>query len=135
MKKIVTLLCTSLVVLLMFVGPGNIASAHEGVPGCPCNFFNPLEGAEKNKVIAKFLSSDEFKEAKSDLVDKGYKWKGVSQAEVIKFHTDFYPNPEKFPLFFIPSGTVGVGVPFYSVDGSLNVQFFLNGQLIGNMPF
>ena len=30
MKKVLTLLCTSLIVFLMFVGPGNVALAHEG---------------------------------------------------------------------------------------------------------
>lgn len=133
MKKIVTLLCTSLIVLLLFVGPGNVAFAHEGVPGCPCEFFNPLEGPEKNKIVAKFLSSDEFKEAKSYLVDNGYKWKGISKAEVIKFHTDFKPNPE-IPVV-ISKGSIGVAVPFYTEDGTMEVFFFLNGQLLGQMPF
>ena len=63
MKKVLSLLFTSLLVFLMFVGPGNVALAHEGDGGCGCE-TREITGAEKNKIVSNLLKSDEFKNAK-----------------------------------------------------------------------
>ncbi|MEC1524955.1 hypothetical protein P9D43_23400 [Neobacillus niacini] len=128
MKKILTILFTSLIVFLMFVGPGNVAFAHEGEEDCLCNSFTVLDGAEKNKIVAEFLASDEFKTLKSNNLDSGYKWNGISKAEVTKFIKDIHSNPKDpdSPVV-INAGTIGVAVPFFTSDGKLEVFFFLNG--------
>jgi hypothetical protein len=134
MKKIVTLLCTSLIVLLMFVGPGNIVLAHEGDVDCGCDTFKVLEGAEKNKILAKILASANFKTLKSNNLKNGYKWRGISKAEVTKFIKDVHfdiEDPES-PVI-IKAGSIGVAVPFLKSDGKLEVFYFINGELTGSM--
>jgi hypothetical protein len=133
MKKILTLLFTSLILLLMLAGPGNLAFAHEGEENCSCDSFTILDGAEKNKIIAKFLASDEFKTLKLNNLDSGYKWKGISKAEVTKFIKDVHSKPEDpdSPVV-IKAGTIGVAVPFFTSDGKLEVFYFLNGIPAGS---
>ncbi|MEH7254547.1 hypothetical protein V7111_20760 [Neobacillus niacini] len=137
MKKFLTLLCTSLIVFLMFVGPGNVALAHGEDPNCLCNYFTELDGAEKNKIVAKLLASDEFKTLKLNKLESGYKYKGISKVEVTKFIKDVLLDPElpeslTNPVI-IKAGTIGVAVPFYTSEGNLEVNFFLNGKSAGNM--
>ena len=69
MKKLLTLLCTSLIVFLMFVGPGNVALAHEGAHDELSVVITAgnCTGAEKNKIVSNLLKSDEFKNAKKEL--------------------------------------------------------------------
>jgi hypothetical protein len=133
MKKILTLLCTSLIVFLMFAGPGNVAFAHEGEEDCSCDSFTIMNGAEKNKILAKFLASDEFKELKLNNLESGYNWKGISKAEVTKFIKDVHLDPKdpESPVI-IKAGSIGVAVPFFKNDGKLDVFYFLNGESAGS---
>lgn len=133
MKKILPLLCTSLIVLLMFVGTGNIAFAHEGEEDCLCNSFTVLDGAEKNKIVAEFLASDEFKTLKLNNLESGYKWKGISKAEVTKFIKDVHlDSDDPGSPVIIETGSIGVAVPFFTSDGKLEVFYFLNGEPAGS---
>jgi hypothetical protein len=117
MKKIVTLLFTSLIVFLMFVGPGNVALAHETdgeEDGCGCPIVD-LSVAEKNKIVAKLISNDEFKNKKIELLKKGYAWSGVSKIQVVQ------SIPEL-------GSTIVVTVPFITEDGTPVVEVFVNGK-------
>ena len=49
---------------------------------CGC-VTKEIFGAEKNKIVSNLLKSDEFKNAKKELKEEGYKWKGVSDIEVV----------------------------------------------------
>ena len=112
MKKIVTLLCTSLIVLLMFVGPGNAALANEGEEHeCSC-IVEPVYGAEKNKIVSNLLKSEEFKKVKKDNMMNGLKWNGVKEVEVI---------------YNITHDIMMVGVPFINDDGTVLMEAFFNG--------
>src|SRR4051794_33221421 len=104
MKKLLTLLCTSLIVLLMFATPGNTVIAAQNVvdnvtylgppppgevedPGddnCTCHDLVPLTGSERNKIVANLLKSDVFKNQKMNLKREGFKWNGASGIEVIQ---------------------------------------------------
>jgi hypothetical protein len=136
MKKILTVLLSSLIVLLMFAGPGNVVLAHEGDVDCGCDSFTVLEGSEKNKIVAKFLSNENFKTLKLNNLKSGYKWKGVSKAEVTKFIKDVHLDPKdpESPVI-IKAGSIGVAVPFFTSDGKLEVFFFLNGEFAGSELF
>lgn len=118
MKKVLILLCTSLIVFLMFVGPGNVAMAHEGDGGCGC-VTKEIFGAEKNKIVSNLLKSDEFKNAKKELKEEGYKWKGVSDIEVV---------------YNITYDIMMVGLPVNKKDGTLGTATFFNGVLMGVAP-
>jgi hypothetical protein len=120
LKKILTMLCGSLIVLLLFVGPGNVALAHDGDDcGCPTE----ITGVEKNKIVASFLASDGFKTKKAELLNSGYLWDGISTAQVVRF------NPEIFPFF---EGT-GVAVAFITPSGETEIYFFVNEIFAGKM--
>ncbi|WP_419887344.1 hypothetical protein ACN6MT_17910 [Neobacillus niacini] len=110
MKKILTLFFTSLIVLLMFVGPGNVAFAHEG-DGCGC-IVEPVFGAEKNKIVSNLLKSDEFKIVKKENINNGLKWTGVKKVEVI---------------YNITHDVMMVGVPFINKDGTVLMEVFFDG--------
>jgi hypothetical protein len=132
MKKILTLLCTSLIVLLMFSTPGITVTAAENVvenvtyldpprpgevedpgdDGCTCHDLVPLTGSERNKIVATLLKSDVFKNQKMNFKKDGYKWNGASGIEVIQ-------PIEEVTL---------VGVPFTSTDGILEMHTFLIGD-------
>nr|WP_263326585.1 hypothetical protein [Neobacillus sp. Marseille-Q6967] len=130
MRKFLSLFSMSLLVLLMFVGPGNVALAHEGDNcGCP----TPVEGSEKNKIVAKFLSSDDFKSKKLELLENGYQWQGISKAQVIDFKSD---SLLKSPIneIIVPAGSIGIAVPFINMSGSLEIFFFINGEFSFSAP-
>lgn len=112
MKKILTLLCTSLIVLLMFAGPGNVAFAHEGEEHeCGC-VVEPVYGAEKNKIVSNLLKSEEFKKVKKVNMENGLKWNGVKKVEVI---------------YNITQEIMMVGVPFMNEDGTVIMEVFFDG--------
>lgn len=133
MKKIVTLLCTSLIVLLMFSTPGITVTAAENVvenvtylgppepgevedPGdddCTCHDLLPLTGSERNKIVATLLKSDVFKSQKMNLKNDGYKWNGANGIEVIQPTED----------------VTLVGVPFINIDGTIEMHAFFIGDI------
>jgi hypothetical protein len=116
MKKIVTLLCTSLIVLLMFVAPGNVAFAEDE---CEC-ITEEITGAEKNKIVADLLKNVEFKYKKQELMNDGYRWNGVKEIEVIRNITY--------------GGLIMVGVPFIAEDGTVMMAAFFEGSYMGIAP-
>ncbi|MEH7248953.1 hypothetical protein V7114_19465 [Neobacillus niacini] len=118
MKKVLTLLFTSLLVFLMFVGPGNVALAHEGDSGCGC-VVEEISGAEKNKIVSNLLKSDEFKIERKGFKEVGFKWNGVNAVEVIYNHT---------------VETMMIGLPVYNVDDTIWTAVFFDGELMGISP-
>ncbi|MFJ5762121.1 hypothetical protein ACIQAA_23960 [Neobacillus sp. NPDC093182] len=115
MKKIVTLLCTSLIVFLMFVGSGNVAFAH-GECGC---ITEEITGAEKNKIVSDLLKSNELKNAKKLIKQEGYKWNGVGNVEVI---------------YNVTHKTMMIGIPVTYSDGTVWTAAFFNGFYMGVTP-
>ncbi|WHY64766.1 hypothetical protein [Neobacillus sp. SuZ13] len=111
MKKLITVLCGIIIGLSLFVSTGNTAKASE-TDECGC-IVSPVLGAEKNKIVAGLLSSQEFKNVKDSLKSEGYSYRGVKNIEVLINHT--YDD------------TVMVGVPFYNADGTLEMAAFFNG--------
>jgi hypothetical protein len=81
MKRFISLVCGSLVLILMFLSPGNSVQAEEA---CDCP-GTVLTGAERNKLVANLLKSDVFKQAKHDLKNEGYAWQGAGAIEVSDF--------------------------------------------------
>ncbi|MEH7114837.1 hypothetical protein V7124_21125 [Neobacillus niacini] len=118
MKKVLTLLFTSLLVFLMFVGPGNVALAHEGDSGCGC-VVEEISGAEKNKIVSNLLKSDEFKIERKGFKEVGFKWNGVNAVEVIYNHS---------------FETMMIGLPVYNVDDTIWTAVFFDGVLVGISP-
>jgi hypothetical protein len=115
MKKLLTVIGGMVVALSLFVGSGNTAKAAE----CGCD-TSPVFGAEKNKIIANLISSQEFKDAKLLVRNEGFSWKGVNNIEVIVNHT--YGD------------ALMIGVPFYYRDGSIEMAVFINGHYVGHNP-
>jgi hypothetical protein len=118
MKKILSLLCGSLIVLLMFAAPGNVALAHEGEEGCGCE-TREITGAEKNKIISNLLKSDELKNFRKGLMEIGFKWNGVGEVEVV---------------YNVTFDTMMVGIPLSYEDGSIWTAAFFDGVLMGIAP-
>ncbi|WP_342431376.1 hypothetical protein [Neobacillus sp. FSL H8-0543] len=118
MKKILSLLCGSLIVLLMFAAPGNVALAHEGDGGCGCE-TEEITGAEKNKIVSDLLKSDELKNAKKGLMEVGFKWNGVGNVEVV---------------YNITWDIMMVGIPVIYQDDTIWTATFFDGVLMGVAP-
>jgi hypothetical protein len=117
MKKILSLLCGSLIFLLMFAAPGNVALAHEG-DGCGC-VTEEITGAEKNKIVADLLKSDQLKNARKGLMEVGFKWNGVGNVEVV---------------YNVTWDIMMVGIPVSYYDGTIWTATFFDGVLMGVAP-
>ncbi|OIK11340.1 hypothetical protein BIV60_18215 [Bacillus sp. MUM 116] len=113
MKKFLSLFMAGFIILLMFVVPGSPVKAD-----CGCN-VSPIVGAEKNKIVAKLISNEEFKKVKLNSIHEGYSWKGVKAIEVIKDNDN---------------GIILVGVPFINKDGSVEMFAFMDGHFLGISP-
>lgn len=117
MKRYFSLLVGSLIIMFMLAAPGNTAQAATEDEHCGCD-VTFLDGAERNKVVANLLKSDEFKTLKQELKKDGYTWNGANTIEVIKNNTY--------------GGIILVGVPFVNEEGA--VEFFgytfLGGEFI-----
>ncbi|WP_026567416.1 hypothetical protein [Bacillus sp. UNC41MFS5] len=111
MKKLITVLCGIIIGLSLFVSTGNTAKAAE-TDECGC-IVSPVLGAEKNKIVATLLSSQEFKNVKHSLKSDGYSYNGVKKIEVFINHSH--------------DDIVMVGVPFYNTKGTLEMAVFFNG--------
>ncbi|PLS09546.1 hypothetical protein [Neobacillus cucumis] len=116
MKKFLTVLSGVLVALTLFVTSGNSAKA---ATDCGCD-VSPVFGAEKNKMVADLISSQEFKDAKRSIKNEGYSWRGVKNIEVIINHSH--------------GDAIMIGVPFYSSDRSIEMAVFINGKFMGHQP-
>lgn len=119
MKKLFTLLFGALIALSLFVTTGNTAKAAKP-DDCGCK--GTLVGAEKNKVVADLLSSQEFKTAKAELTSAGYSYKGASLIVVAKGEVEIEGKMEEV--------TISV-VPFYTSDGQTIIAGFVDGKFQG----
>jgi hypothetical protein len=121
MKKILSLLLTSLIVILMFVGTDDsVKAANPGDQdncGCEEHGIFHLYGAERNKLVADLLSSDQFKAKKLELLNDGYKYTGANGIEVVENR-------------FIPGHPKGITVPFINEDGISKVAIFIEGNFL-----
>ncbi|MBT2728094.1 hypothetical protein J7E63_14225 [Bacillus sp. ISL-75] len=118
MKKLLTVLCGIVIALSLFVTTGNTVKAAEAYEDCTCHDLLPLQGAERNKIVATFLSSEEFKAKKLELLKSGFSWNGAHSIEVV-----------------LPAeGVTFVGVPFISADGIPAMYVFINGSFAGAVP-
>lgn len=123
MKKFLSLLLGSLIVLLVFVTQGNPVEAAKKAPApviedCGCG-VTPILGAERNKIVANLLKNNEFKKVKKQAKEEDYKMHGVNDIDVVKF--DF-------------NGSIGVAVPFYSKEGPTEWYAFIDGVFAGHAP-
>ncbi|MBT2696450.1 hypothetical protein J7E79_03240 [Bacillus sp. ISL-40] len=117
MKKLLTVLCGIIIALSLFVTTGNTAKAAGPDEDCTCHNLLPLQGAQRNKIVANLISSDVFKEAKKDLREDGYKWNGANSIEVYQFE-----------------GVTAVGVLFTNKEGIIERRAFVNGYYVGPAP-
>lgn len=119
MKKLVSLVCGGALALSLFAAPGTPAEAAgpKVIPthsedDCECN-VTPILGAEKNKIVANLLSSQEFKNTKFSFTNAGFIWRGADNIEVIRDND---------------TNLVLVGVPFYGPDGiAITTAVFIDG--------
>jgi len=115
LKKLLTILCGIIIGLSLFVSTGNTAKAE--VPDeCGC-IVSPVLGAEKNKIVANLLSSQEFKNVKHTLQSNRYTFRGAKNIEVVINHS---------------KGEITmVAVPFYDQNGFLEMAVFFDGHYMG----
>lgn len=125
MKKLLTVLSGVIIALSLFVTTGNTVKAEEPAPAteeqeCGCD-VSPVFGAEKNKIVANLLSSQEFKNVKLSLKSKGYSWRGAKNIEVMVNHSF--------------GGMIMVGVPFYDQNGTIEMAVFFDGVFMNPSSF
>ncbi|MFJ5714822.1 hypothetical protein [Neobacillus sp. NPDC093127] len=127
MKKFLTVLCGGLIALTLFVttgntakaaGPTNLAAVTDS-EDCGCHDVTQLFGAERNKIVAKIISCNEFKTVEKKLNQDGFKWNGANSIEVMK-HNE--------------TGTIMVGVPFTNSKGLVLMAVFFDGVFMGIQP-
>lgn len=82
MKRSISFIFGSLALFLMFFAPSDFVQAEETDCNCPGTV---ITGAERNKLVADLLKSDEFKSVKKDLMKEGYKWQGADAIELRDF--------------------------------------------------
>jgi hypothetical protein len=117
-KKLITILGGVIIALSLFVTTGNTVKAEEPGDDCTCHNLLPIQGAERNKIVAKFLSSEEFKTKKLELIKSGSTWNGAHTIEVV-----------------LPAeGVKMIGVPFTDADEIQLVYVFINGSFVGTAP-
>ncbi|OLS36162.1 hypothetical protein [Bacillus sp. MRMR6] len=122
MKKIFTLLFSSLVVLLIFGSVGNPVKASEipeGEENCICHDVTFITGAEKNKIVANLLKTDALKDVRKEQKAEGIKWNGVNDVQVLKHNV--------YPVTI-------VGIPVTFEDGTALMATFINGEFMGVGP-
>ncbi|MFP5111978.1 hypothetical protein ACSU64_06310 [Bacillaceae bacterium C204] len=118
MKKLLTVLAGVVIALSLFLTTGNTVKAEEP-DECGC-IVSPVLGAEKNKIVANLLSSQEFKNVKHSLKGKGYSYRGAKNIEVVINHSQ--------------GDITMVAVPFYNQDGFIEMAVFFEGQYMGQVP-
>jgi hypothetical protein len=114
-KKLLGLLCGGVMALSLFAATGNSVQAAGPDDDCSCHELLPLSGAERNKIVAKFLSSSQFQAQKLELLASGNSWNGAHTIEVVQ--------PAE--------GVTMVGVPFTNAEGIPSVYVFINGVFVG----
>ncbi|SDN32232.1 hypothetical protein [Bacillus sp. OK048] len=126
MKKFLSLLCGSLILVLMFTGTANPVKAASPTnvldsksDTCECHAVTPIYGMEKYKIILNLLGSKEFSKTTKKLLKDGYYWNITAEIEVLK-HNQY--------------GTIMVGVPFKSIRGTSYMAAFFDGVYMGISP-
>jgi len=115
MKKFLAVLFGAMIALSLFANTGYTVKAAEPDKNCTCHDILPITGAERNKIVAKLLSSKEFKAKKQELLNSGFTWNGAHTIEVV-----------------LPAeGVTMVGVPFTNVDKVTLMYVFINGNFVG----
>ncbi|HJV16527.1 MAG TPA: hypothetical protein VJ546_03940 [Bacillales bacterium] len=118
MRKYLTLLFAGFIFLLMFATPETSVKAAEN-EDCACHDVTPILGAEKNKIIADLISSEEFKQIKKS-TKSDYSLNGVHDIEVVKLNQ---------------LNIIMVGVPFSkNDDGNVYMFAFMGGHFLGITP-
>lgn len=119
MRKFLTLLCGGIIAFSLFAWSGNpVKAAEESSDDCGCHDLIPLQGVERNKTVAKLISSDAFKAVKKEAKQNGYTWNGANEVEVV-----------------IPAeGVTMVGAKFTNNQGNVLVYVFINGVFAGTSP-
>ncbi|WP_066304750.1 hypothetical protein [Bacillus sp. FJAT-29814] len=117
-KKIMALLFGGAMAFSLFAASGNPVQAAED-PDCECHNVTPIFGAEKNKIIANVISSQEFKDMKLAVIKDGDTWRGVKGTEVMV--NNYY-------------GFTIVGIPYLSQDGTAMMAVFIDGKYMGSSP-
>ncbi|WP_066062523.1 hypothetical protein [Neobacillus soli] len=126
MKKLLTVLFGGFIALSLFVATGNTAKAAEPTTApqtvdenCECHNVTPIFGAERNKIVAKIISSKEYKEVEKNLKKDSFKWQGANSVEVLRFNK---------------TGQIIVGVPFTNNAGVQIMAVFIDGEFGGISP-
>ncbi|WP_066398763.1 hypothetical protein [Neobacillus mesonae] len=119
MRKLFTLLSGCIIAFSLFAWTDSpVKAADEHDDGCGCHDLKPLQGVERNKIVAKLISSEAFKVKKMELKKAGYSWNGAGEIEVI-----------------IPAeGITMVGVSFTNSKGAVEIFVFINGMFVGSSP-
>lgn len=117
-KKLFAILCGGVVAFSLFAAPGNPVKAAEE-EDCTCHDVTPIYGAQKNKIIANLISSQEFKNAKLDIIKDGDNWRGINSTEVMV--NNYY-------------GVTMVGVPYIAQNGTIMMAVFFDGTFMGTAP-
>lgn len=100
MKRLLAMLLGSLAVVLLVFSPGDSAYATEPSEGGHCGcVVSPVNGAERNKIVADLLKNEQYKSFKAELEQAGYIFKGAENVEVIIIHT-VYGNLLSAGAFF-----------------------------------
>jgi hypothetical protein len=118
MKRFISLVCGSLVLILMFLAPGNAVQAEEQDDcECPGTVFT---GAERNKLVANLLKSSVFKEERLELKKEGYVWQGAGAIEI----RELAPGTVVYQVVFLTENGVEVGAAFGLLSGSIiNLEY------------
>ncbi|MBY0097156.1 hypothetical protein [Mesobacillus maritimus] len=113
MKRFISLVCGSLVLILLFLSPGNAVQAEEQDEcDCPGTVFT---GSERNKLVANLLKSNVFKEERLELKKDGYVWQGAGAIEV----RELAPGMIVYQVVFLSENGEEVGAAFGLISGSI----------------
>jgi len=113
MKRFISFVCGSFVLILMFLAPGTAVQAEEQDDcECPGTVFT---GAERNKLVANLLKSNVFKEERLELKKDGYVWQGAGAIEV----RELAPGMIVYQVVFLSGNGVEVGAAFGLISGSI----------------
>jgi hypothetical protein len=112
MKRFISLICGGLVLILLFLSPGNAVQAEEHDCECPGTV---IKGEERNKLVANLLKNDVFKQEKLRLEAKGNVWQGASAIEV----RDLAPGVLVYQVVFLSEDGIEMGAAFAPMFGSI----------------
>ncbi len=103
-RKVLALLIV-LIIMVFALPVGALAEE------CGCGLVE-VQGAEKHKIVSDLLKNDAFKAEKKAITEQGFKWTGVSKAEVVR----------------TPDGDIFVAIPVTSPTGENYGLVYVYGQ-------